>query len=418
MRIVIIGNGIAGNTAALRVRELNPRAEVIILSEEPFPLYSACVLTDYLGHEIDRERVFVKRLADYSKRGIKVLFGQKATALDIWEREVLLETENVAYDRLIIATGSEPILPPIGGVDNRGIFIFKSITDADEVSQHDGKRAVVVGSGPIGIQVAIALKRRGYRVTLIELLDHILPHTFDQYPASLLQNVLEEQGIKVLTDERVVRFLGSGSVEAVVTNKRRIKSDLVVLAVGARPRVSLAQQAGIEIGRLGGIKIDDHMLTSAANIYACGDCAQVKDRITGEDSLSLLWHNAWQQGERAGSNAAGIPRVYPGSLDIRVFNIFNTPAVSIGKNLVGLEQDSVEVIERHLKGGYYRLLVSWGRLAGVQSIGWIRDMGILLNTMQRKDELKGLEGMQSRLVPATVGWRCKLIGPLRGPFFP
>ena len=414
MRVVIIGNGIAANTAASTVRRLDSQAEVVLVSEERVPLYSACVLADYLGEEIDRDRVFLKKAADYSEQGLKTLFDQKATALDISNKRVFLDTGDITYDRLIIATGSEPVIPAIDGIDKQGIFTFKSITDADEVYQYGGKRAVVVGSGPAGIQVAIALKKRGYRVSLVELLEHVLPRMFDQYPASLLQNLLEEQNIEVLTSEKVVRFLGASAVEAVVTDKRQIECDLVVLAVGMRPRVDLAQQAGVEIGKLGGIKTDGHMLTSAANVYACGDCVQVKDRITGEDSLSLLWHSAKQQGETAGSNCAGIPKPYPGSLDMTVVNISDTQAVSIGRNLLGLQQGNVKVIEGYSKGSYYRLLVSQGVLAGVQLVGQARDAGILLNIMLRKDKLKEIEiALQGQPVPAAGSWRSKLASRYR-----
>jgi len=411
MRVVIVGNGIAANTAASRVRKLSPHAQVVILSEEPHSLYSPCVLPNYLGNEITRDRVFIKKANDYSQQGIKVLFGQRAIDLDTSSRSVCLDAGEIPYDRLILATGSEPVIPAIDGVDKKGIFTLKSITDADNVLQHGGTRAVVVGSGPIGIEVAMALKRRGLRVSLVELLGHILPQAFDQFPSRQLQTLLEEQGVEVLTNETVLHFLGSNSVEAVVTDKREIESDLVVLAAGMRPKVGLAQRSGIEIGSLGGIKTDDHMLTSAADVYACGDCVQARDRFTGEDSLSLLWHNARQQAEVAGSCCAGVSKRYPGSLNITLVNIFDIQVVSMGQTSRCLNQNNVEVLERHWKGSCYGLLISHGILVGVQLIGKARDTGILLSAVLRKDGPQGLlrRIFQNRLGPATIGWHCKRV---------
>jgi NADH oxidase (H2O2-forming) len=406
MRVVIIGNGIAANTVATKVQRLNGSAEIVMLAEEPYPLYSPCVLPYYVGGKISRDRVFIKKADDYSQEGIKILFGQKAVGLDASSKCICFDAGEIAYDRLILATGSDPVIPAIDGIDKKGIFTLKSITDADNILQYHGTRAVVVGSGPIGIEAALALKKRGHKVSVVELLDRILPRVFDQYFSRYVKTLLEEKGVEVLTNETVLQFLGSNSVEAVVTDKRQIRADIVILAVGMRPRIDLAQVSGIEIGGLGGIKTNDHMLTSTADVYACGDCVQAKDRFTKEDSLSLLWHNALQQAEVAGSHCAGLSKQYAGSLNLTVIDILDTQAVSVGQASLCLGQDNVEVIDRHWKGSYYRLLASQGILVGAQMIGHARDMGILLSAMLRRDEPYGLlkRLFQNRLIPSTLRW--------------
>lgn len=411
MRVIIIGNGIAANSAAQEIRKFSPRAEVILISEEPFPLYSACILPDYLGRKIERERIFLKKMADYSLHGIQALLGHKVTALHIHEKAVIQRGNKLKYDKLIMATGGEVISSPIVGSDKPGIFTFKTLSDADQVLQYRGKRAVVVGSGPIGVEVAIAFSKQGCQVTLIELMDDVLPRVFDPHPARLVREQLEDNGIAVLTGEKVIEFTGSRLLESVLTDKRRIECDCAILALGVKANTSLASGGGLEVGKLGGIETDHHMLTSADDIYACGDCAQSRDRITGTASLSQLWHNAKIQGEIAGCNVAGKQKQYAGSLDVTVLNIFNTQAVSIGKTYSGLDDKDTEILEREMGDRYYRLIISQKRLCGIQLIGQINDVGFLLNMMLRKDDPKKLQEKMVDIMRGSfpVGWQYKAV---------
>lgn len=411
MRVVIIGNGIAGNSAALALRRSCPQAEVVLIAEESCPLYSACVLPNYIAQELDRDRVFLKETSDYSREGINALLGHRVIALNGPDKKIVLESGEMAYDRLILAAGSEPLVPPIDGVGKAGIFPLKSIGDADAVLRQGCTRAVVVGSGPVGVEVAMALRKRGCEVSLIELFDRILPRLFDPGASSLISNLLREQGIDVLTGQKVVGFAGSDRVEAVLTDRGRITCGLVILALGMRPRIDLAKKSGIVAGALGGIRTDAHMATNLPDVYACGDCVESRDRLTGKEGLSLLWHNARKQGEIAGYNAVGISRAYPGSVDITVVNVSSTQAVSVGKRLEDLEGRDGEVIERDRNGEYYRLILFRGKLMGLQMVGRIRDAGTLLNMMLRGDEpravLKELSGGRAR--HHGIGWQWKVM---------
>jgi len=292
MSVVILGNGVAANAAASAITASGRDLPITMVSAEAHPHYSACVLPHYLSGEIARERVFLKTAADYAREGISTLFGHRAVAIDIGERRLLLEDRSLRYDKLILASGSKPAVPPIEGVDKEGVFTFKSLADADALASYGGETAVVVGSGPIGIEASIALKKRGWRVFLVELLDWILPRVFDREPAAMLQEILEREQIEVLTGERVVRILGEGRVSGVATARREIACDLVLMVAGMVPEVELARRAGLEVGGLGGLATDEHLLTTGADIYACGDCIEARDVVSGERTLSLLWHNA------------------------------------------------------------------------------------------------------------------------------
>lgn len=407
MYFVIVGNGIAGNSAASTIRRLNREADITIISEEKYPLYSACVLANYISGEIGRERVFLKEFPDYLQENIQIIPNQKAIALDVGRKRVVLESESVAYDKLIIATGSQPVVPPIEGKDKQGVFTFKSIKDADQIYRWVGQTAVVVGSGPVGIEISLALNKKGYRVFLVELLDWVLPRVFDEYPASMIKGILEGEGIEVSTGEKVLELLGSDRVEGVATDRRRIVCDTVILTAGMRPEVGLAEGV-LELGELGGILVDDRLCTSVPDVYACGDCIEAKDLVTGHPALSLLWHNARWQGEIAGGNAAGVPHNYPGSLNVTGVELFGTQAVSIGSTM-GTSQDGQEVIEKKRDGSYKRVILSNGIALGVQSINWSENMGATLAAMLRQEKVRNLKDLLSwRRSPSTFpNLRCE-----------
>jgi len=391
LKFVVIGNGIAGNSVIEKVREIDRDVELTVISEESCPEYSACILASYLSGEIKRERVFLKTEEDYRKEGINTIFGKKVTEIDTVKKRVVLEEGYLSYDKLVVATGSKGITPPIGGVNKEGVFLFKSIEDADKILHFNPTKAVVVGSGPIGIEVCIALKKRNCEVYLVELLDWILPKVFDKRSASFLERALELNGVRVITGEKVIKIVGDRRVEGVITDKREIECDTVVLAAGMRPNVELARKAGIEIGKLGGIKINEFMMTDKEDVYACGDCVETKNIVTGKECLNLLWFNAKQQGDTVGYNLLGIKRAYPGSQNIVIINVFNIFGVSIGETLATLGNDnSIEVIEKDYGNSYYRLLTFKDRVVGVQAINKIEFMGLMLGLIRRREGIKSL----------------------------
>jgi NADH oxidase (H2O2-forming) len=389
VKFIIIGNGIAGNTAGSTIRRLNTQADITIISEEVYPQYSACALPPYLAGELRRHRLFLRTRKDYSREGIKLVRGQKVNRISAKDKTIFLDDRSLVYDKLIIATGSRPIIPPIEGVDLEGVFPLKTLSDADRIRHTVARVAAVVGSGPIGTEAAIALSKRGIKVYLVELLNRIAPRVFDDGPASLLRDILEQHGVTVLTGESITRITGNNGVEYIVTSKRRIECDMVILAAGMKPNTKLAQQAGVSIGTLGGISVTNRMMTNVNDVYACGDCVEAEDMVTGNHTLSLLWHNARNQGEVAGHNCCGVSKFYPGSINITSVDVFGTHAVSIGSTeaKVGQHED-IEVIERLSTKNYHRLILSQGRLIGAQFIGDTRDMGPLLYALIRKDKLR------------------------------
>lgn len=394
MHVVVIGNGIAGNSAASQVRRLAPSSEVTIISEEKEPLYSACALAYVISGDITRDKVFIKSKEDYQVEGIETIFGQKVLKVDTKRKQVVLKKEKVNYDRLVIATGSKPISPSIEGVGKKGITSLKTLADADFIASRKIGKAVVIGSGLIGVEACLALRNIGWQVTLIELLDWILPRVFDQEPAQLIERLMRNAGVDVFTKERLIRILGGDRVEGVMTNKRDLRCDMVVLAVGMKPEVELAKRAGAQIGKCGGIRTNSHLQTSLRHIYACGDCVESQDIVTGEKTLSLLWPTARQQGDVVGSNCVGIERKYQGSLNITGFHIFDSHAVSVGHNLYTLSADGVKMLKS--ENGYYsRLLLYRGKLVGAQFVGKTEELGHLVSVIRRGESLERIQYLVS-----------------------
>lgn len=390
-RIIIIGNGIAGNSAALAIRKFDKDVDVVLLSDEKEPLYSPCAFHKYLAGEMESQKLFLKKVEDYSREGIRIIWGKKVGGVDPIAKEVGIEDTRIRFDKLILATGSKALFPPIKGVDKRGVFALKTMDDVRSIFHYPARKVVVVGSGPIGIEAAAAFRRRGLEVTLIEILNRLMPRLFDEAPSSFLREIIEGAGIKVLTEEKAEAILGNGAVQGVATDRREIGCDMVVMGAGVRPNSGLAKKAGLEIGRLGGIKTDDYMMTTMENIYACGDCVESKDIVTGEAGLSLLWPNAKRQGWVSGCNCAGEQRRFPGSFDATNLEISGTYALSAGRGAAGLAgRKGYEVIEKRDGSSYYRLVIVDNRLLGIQLINKIEHGGLLFSKMVRKDDIVGL----------------------------
>ncbi|MBA7547631.1 NADH-dependent phenylglyoxylate dehydrogenase subunit epsilon [subsurface metagenome] len=386
MHIAVIGNGAAGNNAALTAGNLN--GKVSIVSEEPYPAYSACALKYYLSGDIPRQHLFLKTIEDYSEADINTIFDKKVEGIDVKRQKINFQNGSLSYDKLVIATGAESLIPSITGIKKRGVFTFKSLEDTDKILDYPMSEAVIIGSGFIGVEIGTTLKKKGISVTLVELKERILPRAFDKKPAHIIETILKEHGIKILTEERVVQILGKAEVEGVKTGKREIRADAVILASGMKPRVALARSAGIKIGTSGGIATNEQMMTNIENIYACGDCAESQDIVTCRKVLHLIWPNAVLQGKIAGYNCAAgsknVPKKYRGFVNTVCIDILGTPAASIGLTAASLSGDHLQITEKGYGKNYHRLVVKDGVIVGGQFIGKMKNAGVLSQAIWKR----------------------------------
>ena len=412
---VIIGNGIAGNAVAFDLRKINSTNKVTIISAEDCQAYDPGALPYYVSSDVPRKEVFMKTLEDYQRENIELLLGKKVVAIHPDHKTISLENgEDMAYDNLVIATGGNPVIPPFPGIDKKGVFGCKSLLDADQLALHHGKSAVVIGSGLIGIEVSEALKKKGYEVTMVELLGWIMPRVFDKEPAEQLAASLVRNGIHVLTNEKVLSIEGDTSVQGVTTDKRSIPCDTVVLAVGVAPANKLATNAGLEIGNTGGIKVNQRMVTSVPDIYACGDCVESWDAFSGDSALYQLRHNALEQGQVIAKASCGIDTNYRGAWSFTRVHYFDTYAISLGRTYASLhKKNEVEIIEKSRLDGFSRLILKNGILIGAQLIGkYTNDAGFLFGALWRRDNFNKLKENWKSVVQlnSPYPWNYRVLG--------
>jgi len=300
---------------------------------------------------------------------------------------LFLQDRELSYDRLVLATGSRSLIPNLPGVEKKNVVGFKDPQDADFLKKARGKYAVIVGSGPVGIEVAISLRRRGWSVTLLELMDRVLPRIFDAALAGSFQKQLEAYGIQVVLEERLLEIHGGKAVNEIQTDRRALPADLVVLVLGMRAEVDLAKKGGLQLGPSGGIHTDEAMRVNHHGVWACGDCVESFDRVTGRKGLFMLWNNARIQGRIAGANAAGAAHRYPGSLNITTVKLPRDSAASIGLLASDLSDDlsdeQAKVLHRKGLWGELWLVLKDDRLIGVQAIGRTERVGGFLGILLR-----------------------------------
>lgn len=390
MRVLIIGNGAAGNQAAETLRQVNSEAEISIFSADSEPFYSACALPDYLAGWIPRRQLFLKTDDQYARQRIEVHRDKRVQEILIDSQELLVGKDRIPYDHLILATGSRPLVPPVPGSNLPGNYVIKSPGDIDQLLIRQPRRAVVVGSGNIGVEVAEALQLKGCEATIIEMQQRILPRLFDAFPAGLIQELLEANGIKVLTGEQVFEVQGQDQVQGVNTGSRNITCEAVIWAVGAKPNVDLARSAGIRLGPLGAIKTDSHMQSSHPEIYACGDCVEVNDILSGKPTQSMLWSSAKIQAQVAARNILGVQVEYPGALNLMVEELYGSACLAAGARGEEL-QDGGKIIELKEKGAYTRIMLENDKIAGLQTVGTMEASGAIIALMKKHITLTEIE---------------------------
>lgn len=346
LRIVVIGANAAGAKAASKAKRMNPGAEVTLIDRGNFISYGACGIPYYVSdtvadlQELMSTPVGVVRDPTFFRKvkGVHVITATEAVGLDRRARTVHLVEKgssraySLEYDRLVLATGSSPSVPPLKGRDLANILTVKAIEDAQLLKERAvaGTRGCIVGGGLIGLEMAEALRQKGVEVTLVEMRDQLLPGVLDPEMASLVEKHVRHNGVEVVTSCRVLGFEGSGAVSSVLTEGGEIPADLVVLAPGVTPNVTLAREAGLAIGPTGAIAVDARMATSDPAIYACGDCCETTHLLTGKRVYLPLGSTANKQGRVAGINAAGGQATFAGILGTSILRVFSINAGRTG----------------------------------------------------------------------------------------
>ena len=344
LKLLIIGGVAGGATAAARARRLDEHAEIIVFERGEHISFANCGLPYYIGQVIKkRDALLVTTKDAFSQRyNIEVRNFSEVIAIDRSRKIVKIKdlrkggTYEESYDKIILSPGAEPLRPPIEGIEQDNIFNLKNIPDSDRIKSYlDKKRpraAVIVGGGFIGLEMAENLVRRGVETTIIEMLDQVMaPLDFEM--AALVQAHLKEKGVRCVLGTGVTSFSNKeGHLVVMTGDGKRYESDLVILSIGIRPENQLAREAGLEIGKKGGIRVDASMRTSDPDIFAVGDAVEVKDFITGQPTVTALAGPANKQGRIAADNALGRKSLFKGTLGTAVVKVFDLTVASTGAN--------------------------------------------------------------------------------------
>lgn len=329
---LVVGGDAAGMSAASAIRRARPKASLLVLERGPFVSYAACGIPYLLGGEVaslDALQVFTKERF-LAERGIEVRTGTEAIAIDRANKRVRVRavdgTESeLGYEKLLLATGAAPIVPPWPGIDLDGVLPLRHLVHAQQAMERlpSVRRAVVVGGGYVGLEVAENLRARGLDVTVLEKLDAVMGGLHAEMSKTVIAR-MERAGIAVRTGVTVQGFEGeNGSLRAVTTDAGRFEAELAIVSLGVRPSVALAQQAGLELGAGGAIHIDDRMRTSDPSIFAAGDCAEAMHRVSGKPAYVPLALGANRGGRVAGENMSGGDAVFAGIVGSAVTRVFD-----------------------------------------------------------------------------------------------
>ena len=383
---LVIGNGIAGINALEAIRSLDPRSPLTLIAEEDFPPYSRPLISLVLEGALPPERLPIRPPDFYQRLEVRALVGQRVVELDPKAARVRTDRgEQVAYDRLLIASGAHPRTVEAPGHQLAGIFCLRTQAQVQAMRAHlpGVKRAVVLGGGLVGFKAAYALLRQGIAVTMLIRSPHPLSQQVDPEAGALIRRELERHGLEVRVGVEVSAFLGSKAVEAVeLSDGERLACQMVVVGKGVRPAVDFLPPEAVRTDS--GILVDQHLQTSLEGVYAAGDVAQAHDLVRGQPWVNAIWPVAAEQGMIAGANLAGRPVVYRGSLGRNVIRIFTLDLMTAG--LVNPpRQDDYQVLTHRdpRRGTYRRLVLHRQRLVGMVLLGRVEQGGVLLALIQR-----------------------------------
>ena len=383
MRVIIVGGGAAGASCAARLRRLNEDAEIIIIERTNEVSIANCGLPYYVSGVInEREKILVSTPEKFkSWFNIDVLLNTEALSINRDSKTVSLSNgEELNYDKLVLAQGASPIVPPFEGMNKDKTFIVRNLNDADKiknyVQQNNSKKVVVVGGGFIGIEMAENLIEMGLETTLVELGNQILAPV-DEEIASVAQNEMRDNGVNLILSDGVKSFDGD---KIILNSGVNIPFDFVVLAIGVKPETALAKVAGLEVNR--GILVNEYMQTTDSDIYAAGDSVEVKDFVTGDNTLIPLAGPANRQGRIIADNILGLNSTYKNSQGTSVLKVFGLTVASVGNNEKQLKQKQIPYwktfIYGHSHAGYYPdstqtlyklLFTPEGKIFGAQAVG-------------------------------------------------
>lgn len=429
MNYLIIGGVAGGATVAARLRRMDEKANIILFERGKYVSYANCGLPYYIGDTINnREKLFVQTAKGFTDRfRIDIRTEQEVTAIRPDKKEVEIknlstgETYTETYDKLVLSPGAEPLRPGIEGIGSKKIFTLRNVPDTDTIKNYvnteNPKRAIVVGGGFIGLEMAENLHDLGIQVDVVEMANQVMA-PLDFSMAAIVHRQLTDKGVGLHLEDGVSRFEEKdGGVTVHLRSGKQIATDMVLLSIGVRPETKLAKDAGLAIGERGGIAVNDYMQTSDADIYALGDAVEVRHLVTGQPALIPLAGPANKQGRIVADNIVfGNKKKYPGSIGTSIAKVFDLTVAAAGANEKLLQQNNIPYISSYTHGashaGYYPGAVPLsikilfapenGKLLGAQIVGFNgvdKRIEMLAQVIQRGGTVHDLAELEHAYAP-------------------
>lgn len=384
MKYVIIGNSIAATACIEGIRSVDKEGAITVISAEKYPVYGRPLISYCLLGRVKRENMGYRPADFYEKNGVTVLYGRVAEKIDAENKKITLDGgEVVAYDKLLVSTGSRPFVPPMEGLDKvEHKYSFMTMDDmlALEAGLSPEKRVLVIGAGLIGLKCVEGILNRVKSVSVVDMADRILPSILDKEGAAIVQKGLEEKGVKFYLSDSAEKF--EGSTAYLKNSKEKVDFDILVVAVGVRPNTDLIKEAGGEVNR--GIVVDKGMRTTLRDVFAAGDCAEGYDSSIGSNRILALLPNAYFQGNVAGVNMAGGIATQNDAIPMNAIGFFETHVLTAGVY-------EGEVISDIHDNVFKKLFVKDGYLVGFILINDFLRAGIYTSLIRNKNPLSEVD---------------------------
>lgn len=392
---IIIGNSAAGISAVEAIRKRDKQSKIIIISDEDYLSYCRCLISYYLAGEVKEDKILYRPENFYRENNLELLLNKKVERVDPKKNRVILEDKSqFNFDSLLIATGASPKFPTMPGIKKRGVFGFRTIKDAKDISGFlpVAKTACVLGGGLIGLKAAYALKKRNLEVKVIIKSKQVLSQMLDFEAAQFVQRRLEENGMEIILGQDVTEVIGNGDIKAVkLDSGKAIGCSLIIVGKGVSANIDLVKDTEIKVNE--GIIANNLLQTNIPNIYTAGDVCESFDVTLGHLSVNALWPVAVEQGKIAGANMAQDNIHYDGSLGMNSIEFFGLPIISLGVYKVKEGDSSVEEFKiRDDKNNLYKkIILKDNIIQGAILIGEIKNSGIFLRLMREKIDVSTLK---------------------------
>jgi len=365
MRVIIVGNGLAGTIAAKTLREIDPEVEIDIFAEERYHYYPRPNLIEFLAGNLPMEKIFAYPEDWYRQQKIEVHLQKTVKEIIPGSQHIEVEGgKREKYDALLLAAGSIPFVPPFKGTEKRGVFTLRTLDDSLEILEYqkDHPKVAVIGGGLLGLEIARALSLRGAAVEVVEFFEYLLPRQLDKQGSSLLQTQIEEMGMKVHLGLATEEILGQEEMKGLkFKGGQELEADLAIVAAGIRPEMNLGKEAGLETDL--GLVVNDFLQSSDPRIFAAGDVLQHRGKVYGIIPASFA------QARLVASNILGNREKYEGTVPWNTLKVAGLYLTSIG--LINPEEESQEEIreERREEGIYKKIILQKGIMVGALWVG-------------------------------------------------